>query len=287
MDVLAVLVQILIIIIAPLAVGFSTGLDRKLTARLQNRKGPPVVQPFYDLGKLLSKRPLLINDLQVVFAGAALLFQAAAFALFVAGGDLLVAFFVSGVGALCLVMGAFSARSPYSYIGGQRELLAILAYEPVLLIAVLAIGLESSLLVANIGGGLLYTIPLALLALVPVLVILLEKSPYDVPTAHQEIMSGPYAEYSGPYLAIMEVARWVQLAFVYGIATLFVWNEDPVISLALKLVLVLVLLLVTIVIDNITSRLTRERMVRFTLIAGLGLVAINLLVLFIVRQGVF
>jgi ech hydrogenase subunit B len=274
---------VLVIILAPMAVGFATGVDRKITARMQNRRGPPVVQPFYDVGKLLLKRPMLMNELQVVFAGAALLFHAAALALFVAGGDLLIAFFVSGTGSVCLVMGAFSARSPYSYIGGQRELVAILAYEPVLFLAILAIGLEGSFLVSDIGGGLLYILPLVLLALVPVLVILLEKSPYDIPTAHQEIMSGPYVEYSGPYLAIMEVAKWFQLAFVFGLVTLFFWSDDPVVSIAGKLALAFVVLFATIVIDNITARLTRERMVRFMLTVGVGLVAIDLLVLFALR----
>lgn len=273
----------LVIILAPLMIGLALGVDRKITARMQNRRGPPVVQPFYDIGKLLAKRPMLLNELQVVFAGAALLFHAAALALFVAGGDLLVSFFVSGTGSVCLVMGAFSARSPYSYIGGQRELLAILAYEPVLFLAVLAIGLEGSFLVGDIGGGLLYSLPLVLLALVPVLVILLEKSPFDVPTAHQEIISGPYVEYSGPYLAIMEVARWFQLAFVFGMVTLFFWSDDPVVSIAGKLGLAFVVLFATIVIDNITARLTRGRMVRFMLTVGIGLVAIDLLVLFVLR----
>jgi ech hydrogenase subunit B len=285
MDLVALAAQGVVLIAAPLAVGLTFGIDRKITARMQNRVGPPVLQPFYDLIKLAFKNPLLINDLQVVFAGAALMFQAAALALFVTGGDLLVAFFVSGTGSVWLVLGAFSARSPYSFIGAQRELLAILAYEPVVFLAVLSIGLEGTFIVAEIGGGLLTALPLVLVALVPVLVILLEKSPYDVPTAHQELMSGPYAEYSGPFLATMELARWFQLAFVYGILTLFYWNENQVISLLGKVAIVLVALFATIVIDNTTARLTRERMVRFTLTFGMSLVAINLVVLYVFGQG--
>jgi len=283
MDLSAALLQILVAIAAPLVVGLSMGVDRKITARMQNRKGPPVLQPFYDIGKLLLKRPLIINELQVLFAGATLLFYAAALALFVAGGDLLVIFFVAGAGSACLVMGALSSSSPYSYIGGQRELLAVFSYEPVLLLVVLSIGLEGSFLVGDIGAGLLTDLPLVLLSLVPVLVILLEKSPYDIPTAHQEVITGPYVEYSGPYLAIMEVGRWVHLAFIYGLFTLFFWDPDPVVSLAGKVAIAFAALLATIVIDNITARLTRERMVTFMLTAGIGMVALNLLVLFIVR----
>lgn len=278
--------QVLVVIVAPLVIGLAMGIDRKITARMQNRRGPPVMQPFYDVGKLLSKRPMLLSGLQVVFAGAALLFHAAALALFVSGGDLLVTFFVSGTGSVCLVMGAFSARSPYSFIGGQRELLAILAYEPVLFLVILSIGMRSSFLVGDIQGGLLNDLPLVLLALVPVLAILLEKSPFDVPTAHQEIIAGPYVEYSGPYLAILEVARWFQLAFVFGVVTLFFWNGDAVASIAGKLVLAFAVLFATIVIDNASARLTRENMVRFMLTVGIGLVAINLLALFILRGSI-
>ena len=286
MDLLAYALQVLTVIVAPLVVGLAMGMDRKITARMQNRRGPPVLQPFYDVGKLLSKRPMLLSELQATFAGAALLFHAAALALFVSGSDLLVTFFVSGTGSVCLVMGAFSARSPYSFIGGQRELLAILAYEPVLFLVVLSIGMRSSFLVGDIQGGLLHDLPLVLLALVPVLVVLLEKSPFDVPTAHQEIISGPYVEYSGPYLAILEVARWFQLAFVFGMVTLFFWSGDAVISIAGKLALAFAALFTTIVIDNASARLTRENMVSFMLIAGIGLVAINLLVLFILKGSI-
>ena len=244
MDLLAYALQVLTVIVAPLVVGLAMGMDRKITARMQNRRGPPVLQPFYDVGKLLSKRPMLLSELQATFAGAALLFHAAALALFVSGSDLLVTFFVSGTGSVCLVMGAFSARSPYSFIGGQRELLAILAYEPVLFLVVLSIGMRSSFLVGDIQGGLLHDLPLVLLALVPVLVVLLEKSPFDVPTAHQEIISAR-TEYSA-LLGHPGGARWFQLAFVFGMVTLFFWSGDAVISIAGKLALAFAALFATI-----------------------------------------
>lgn len=281
------LTQVLVIIIAPLLVGLSMGVDRKLTARLQNRMGPPIVQPFYDLFKLLGKRPMRFNRLQVLFAGAAMLFQAAAFFLFALGGDLLVSFFVSGAGSVCVVLGAFSTRSSYSYIGGQRELLTIFAYEPVLFLAVLAIGMISgTFLVGQITSGLI-VLPLVAAALVTVLVILTEKSPFDVATAHQEIISGPYIEYSGPYLAILTVSRWFQLAFVYGVFTMFVWLPDPLLSGAIKVLVAFIALFVAILIDNTTARLTRGRMVRFTLVAGGALIAINLLIVYIYQGGMF
>ena len=269
-----------IFIIGPLLVGLSMGVDRRITARMQNRRGPPLLQPFYDIGKLFSKRPQMLGDLQGLFAAFCLTFQAVAFVLFAFGGDLLVAFFISSMGAVFLVLGAYSAPSPYSYLGANRELLAILAYEPVLFLVIIAVGINGSFLASEAPAGLLERIPLALAALVPVLVILLEKSPYDVPTAHQELVSGPYVEYSGRYLAMMELGRWFQLAFVYGVATLFVNGPDPLTNVAVKLAAAFILLLAAILIDNITARLTRRRMVLFMLTAGVGLIALNLIVLY-------
>ena len=273
-----VLLAIAIFIIGPLLVGLSMGLDRRITARLQNRRGPPLLQPFYDIAKLFSKRPLVLGDLQGMFAVFCLAFQAAAFGLFALGGDLVVAFFISSMGAVFLVLGAYSTPSPYSHLGANRELLALLAYEPVLFLVIIAVGVNGSFLAGEVFRDLLGRIPLALLALVPVLVILLEKSPYDIPAAHQELATGPYVEYSGPYLAVLELGRWYQLAFVYGIATLFVWGDSAITDVAFKLILPFALLFAAIVIDNITARLTRRRMVSFMLTAGVGLIAVNLVV---------
>lgn len=276
------LASLAIFLIGPLLVGLSMGVDRRITARMQNRRGPPILQPFYDILKLFSKRPMMLGDLQGLFAAFCLTFQAAAFGLFAFGGDLLVVFFVSSMGSAFLVLGAYSAPSPYSHLGANRELLAMLAYEPVLFLAVIAVGINGgSFLASEVQPGLLESIPLVLIALVPVLIILLEKSPYDVPTAHQELVSGPYVEYSGPYLAILELGRMYQLAFVYGIATLFVWSVDPLADVALKLFLAFALLFVTIIIDNTTARLTRGNMVLFMLTAGVGLIALNLIVSYI------
>ena len=124
-------------------------------------------------------------------------------------------------------MGAFSARSPFSYFGAQRELLQILAYEPVLFLAIFAIGYREGTFLSNgIGQDLMVILPLTLLALLPVLLIKMEKSPYDIAVAHTEIISGPYVEYSGRYLAYTEIAHWFELGIVFGIMTLFFQDHE-------------------------------------------------------------
>jgi len=268
----------LLFFMAPLLVGLWMGIDRVITARMQNRVGPPIVQSFFDVLKLLGKQQKFLNSSQISFALLCLLFQALALAILVSGGDLLVVFFLSGTGSVFLALGAFSVRSPFSHLGAQRELLQIFAYEPVLLMAIVSIGYsQRTLLAGEMNHALLGYLPLSLAALVAVLVIKLQKSPYDISHAHTELISGPQIEYSGPYLAILSVAQWFEVAVVLGIMSLFFYDVNLGVSIVGKIVLLLVALFVCIVIDNASARLTRARMVRFTLSFGLALIALNLL----------
>ena len=283
-----VMVLLAILIGSPFALGLLMGLDRKLTARMQNRVGPPILQPFYDLIKLFAKERRIMNNSQAVFGVAAMLLQISAFVLLVTGGDLLIVFFVSGAGSFSLVLGAFSARSPFSYFGAQRELLQILAYEPVLFLAIFAIGYREGTFLSNgIGQDLIVVLPLALLALLPVLLIKMEKSPYDIAVAHTEIVSGPYVEYSGRYLAFTEIAHWFDLGIVFGIMTLFFQDPNIYVSLAGKMLIVLAFFLTVLIIDNASARLTRVRMVRFTLAFGMTLTVANIVIVFLADKGVF
>jgi len=282
------LVQIAVIIAAPFAVAILLGIDRKITARMQNRVGPPVSQVLYDFFKLVGKEPMLLNRPQVIFAMLYLTFTIIAFVLFVFGLDLIIIFFAGAAGSVFLVVGAFSVRSPYSHMGANRELLQITAYEPVLLLALLIIGIQGgSFAVADLYrvGDLIFTLPLVFVALIVVLVIKMQKSPYDVATAHQEIVSGPFVEYSGPYLAITKLGHWFELALLFGIFTLFFNSDNLLISAAVKVLLVLVALIVVQIIDNATARLTRERMLKFTATFGIIAIVANYAIVSILRNA--
>jgi ech hydrogenase subunit B len=281
-------VQIAVIIAAPFAVAILLGIDRIITARMQNRVGPPVSQVLYDFFKLVGKEPMLLNRPQVIFAMLYLTFTIIAFVLFVFGLDLIIIFFAGAAGSVFLVVGAFSVRSPYSHMGANRELLQITAYEPVLLLALLIIGIQGgSFVVADLYrvGDLIFTLPLVFVALIVVLVIKMQKSPYDVATAHQEIVSGPFVEYSGPYLAITKLGHWFELALLFGIFTLFFNSDNLLISAAVKVLLVLVALIVVQIIDNATARLTRERMLKFTATFGIIAIVANYAIVSILRNA--
>ena len=114
--------------------GLLAGVDRRLTARLQSRQGPPLLQPFYDVLKLLGKAPCVTNPWLIFSSYVCLMASAIALLMFFMQGDMLLLFFVMTVGAVFKVAGALSADSPYSNVGAQRELLQMLAYEPLVIL---------------------------------------------------------------------------------------------------------------------------------------------------------
>ena len=269
----------------PMLIGMLLGVDRRITARMQNRVGPPLLQPFYDMAKLFRKDPRSTNHAQVSFALAALLLQIGAWCVFALGGDLLVAFFVSGAGSLAVALGAFSTRSAYSQLGAHRELLQVLSYEPVLFLAIIAIAWHNGTFFADMQDhDLLVLLPLVAMAFVPVALIKMQKSPFDLATAHQELVSGVYVEYSGPYYGILKLAQWFELALLFGMLSLLFWDATPWISVLGKSVLVMIVFFAAVLIDNSTARLTRWDMVRQTWTYGLLLIGINVLFVFILEE---
>ena len=63
------------LVLGPFVGGILAGLDRKLSAKMQRRVGPPVLQPFYDVYKLLSKQTTVVNSIQILFVIAYLIFS--------------------------------------------------------------------------------------------------------------------------------------------------------------------------------------------------------------------
>lgn len=270
------------LLLAPLAVGLITGVDRRVTARLQSRLGPPLLQPFYDLGKLFSKQILLPNHWLGFCALIYLAGAVTAAVLFFLRADLLLIFFVQAVGSVFLVIGAMSVPSPYSQVGAHRELLQIITYEPLLILVIVGIYLATGSFALDavyaMEQPLLYKLPLLFVVLGFALTIKLRKSPFDISGshhAHQEIVRGVYTEYSGPTLAIVELAHWFEIVLVLGLVSLF-WST----SLTGMIVLIALTYLAEILVDNTTSRMTWRWMLSSAWLAGIGLSLINLLWLY-------
>jgi ech hydrogenase subunit B len=275
-------IAIAVLILAPVAGGLIAGVDRRVTAWLQSRYGPPILQPFYDVFKLFGKTPMVVNTWQALCAYVYVTGAALSVVLLFLGSDLLLIFFVLTVGAVFLVMGALASPSPYSQIGGQRELLQMLAYEPLLILVFAAIAMVTgSFKVSAVFGQakpLLYDIPLMFIVLGYALTIKLRKSPFDISAchhAHQEVVRGVYTEYSGPYLALIEIAHWYEVILVLGFCALF-WAT----SVTGMIVLVAITYFAELIVDNVTARLTWRWMLKSAVGMGVVLTVINMLWLY-------
>lgn len=274
---------ILAVVAAPIVGGLLAGLDRKLTARLQNRMGPPILQPFYDIGKLIGKRRMSSNSFQGVAASLYLATSILSLLFLVLGQDLLVLLFLLALGSVMLILGAFSVKSPYSQLGAQREVLQMLAYEPLLVFMVVAIYLRAgSFSVSAVLGSpvpLLYSMPAFLITQTIVMAMKLHKSPFDVSAshhAHQELVRGIYTEFSGVQLALIELAHFYELALLLGfVAILF--HTNWLVGAALAALS----FVATILVDNVTARMTWRWMVSFAWTWGMGLAVANLAFLYL------
>ena len=125
--------MILYLFLAPLFGGLMDGLDRKISARMQRRIGPPLLQPFYDVKKLFSKQRIVVDRSQSFLLLSYLILMIVTGMMFYAGTDMLMCFFVMSTASTFLYFAAVIPSSPMSTVGANRELLQMMAYEPAVL----------------------------------------------------------------------------------------------------------------------------------------------------------
>ncbi|MGB8820756.1 MAG: NADH-quinone oxidoreductase subunit H, partial [Methanoregula sp.] len=247
---------------------------------MQGRVGPSIFQPFYDVGKLFEKEGAVVNETQRFYVISYFVFAIFSGALFFAGGNLLLVVFALTLAEVFLVLGAYTANSPYSHIGAERELIQIMAYEPMLLLA--AVGMyvaTQSFNVSDIAGFptlLVILLPGVFLGFVYILTIKLRKSPFDISTshhAHQEIVKGVMTEFSGPNLGFIEVAHWYEVVFLLAFVFLFFAA-----SWILGIIAIIIVYLLELAIDNTNARVKWQLAMKSSwavaLILGAGNIAI-------------
>jgi len=243
------------------------GIDRKISAHMQGRIGPPIIQPFRDIRKLFSKENIVPdNAVTWVFNLAPLVglistitillyLPIGGFDPIASGyGDLILILYLLIIPSLAMVIGGFSSGSPYATVGAQREMATMIAYEfPLAIIIVtfawmlgnsaVGLGLENVFSIAVITAnpiwnsvGILGFIGVIILLFVLVLVTPAElsKIPFDAPEAETEIAGGLFAEYSGRNLGIFYLADGVKTVVMATviIALFFPWNLSPFLNLA-------------------------------------------------------
>ncbi len=266
------------LVAGPAVGGCVSGVDRIVTARCQSRVGPPLLQPFYDVAKLLSKEPLVVNIWQVFCAYGYLAAASISVVLFFLRSDLLLILLIQAVGALFLVLGAFSSTSPFSQVGAHRELLQILCYEPLLILVAVGIYLKTGSFkigrIYEVGSPLLLHLPFLFVVFSYALTIKLRKSPFDLSTSHhghQELVKGLLTDYSGPFLALVEIGHWYEVVLMLGLCSLF-WATSWVGMAGL----VVVAYFLEILVDNVSARLNWRWMLGYVWALGVTLSLFNL-----------
>lgn len=286
----SVISAVVYIFAAPFAGALLAGIDRKISARMQGRQGPPVLQPIYDVEKLLKKETKIINRVQVLYLFSFLFFIIFTGALFFGGYDLLLVFFALTTANIFLAIAASSGHSPYAYMGTSRELIQMLAYEPMVLMT--AIGLyvhtgsfKVSEIVTSSEMLPIIHLPGIFLGFIFVLTIKLRKHPFDLSTshhAHQEMVKGITTEFSGIMFAIVEIAHWYENIFLLGILALFFLNASrwsPIVAVAA----LIICYFVEILVDNTNARVKWKTMLNNSWIVTAVLGAINLVIVEVVK----
>jgi formate hydrogenlyase subunit 4 len=279
---IALVNAVVFILLAPVIGGLVAGIDRKISAHMQGRVGPPILQPFYDVGKLFEKERTVANETQIFYVISYFVFMIFTGALFFGGGDILLVIFALTLAQVFLVLGAYSANSPYSHIGAERELIQIMAYEPMVIIA--AVGMyvvTKSFSVGTIAGftqPLVLFIPGIFAGFIYILTIKLRKSPFDISTshhAHQEIVKGVTTEFSGPTLGLIEITHWYEVVFLLGFVYLF-FAFNPVIGV----VAVILVYLLELLIDNASARVKWQLVMKSSWIIAAIMGIVNLAALY-------
>ncbi len=257
---LGILQAVGIVLLAPLV----AGIIKTVKARLQNRRGPKLLQSYFDIIKLLAKDSVVSPTVSWIFKVAPYIYFASAVAaaaiapvMLFGGkgpGDLFTLIYLLALGRFFLVLASLDGGSAFGGMGGAREMFIAVLVEPALLLSMLIVVFKAqtanlSLMASHaISSPFSLTYVFAMIAFFIVLIAETGRIPVDNPDTHLEltmIHEGMILEYSGRKLALISLASMVKqlvmiLLFVmfflpsnsFGSAT-FVWMIVKVLGVAI------------------------------------------------------
>ena len=278
-------------------------IDRKVTARVQWRVGPPILQPFYDFVKLLGKETIVpktgakltflvtpLAALAAVTLVSVLIWRALLWPVQSFLGDLIVVIYLLTIPSIAIIISGASSGNPLASLGASREMKLILGYELPFVLAMFvpviraggAIRLgelltwqwANTIFVNSFSGAI------ALIVAILCMQAKLALVPFDMPEAETEIIGGAYIEYSGTPLALYKLTRWMMLFVVpMFLVTMFmggiVFKGWHILWGILKYVLLLVII---ILIRNTNPRIRIDQAIKFfwVPVTGLAIIAVIL-----------
>ncbi len=268
--------------------GFLSWFDRKITARVQFRQGPPILQPFYDFVKLLAKEtivPLKGSRLTFLFAPVFALFGATMSSVFILlpalgietgfSGDIIVLIYLLNIPSVCYIIGALASANPMASVGASREMKLILSYEvPFLLVllsivikADMSIKLSEIIAVQSANGAFIGSIS-GIIGFITILMCIQAKLglvPFDIAEAEGEICDGVAIEYSGSALALIKLTKYIMLFAIPALVVLlFMGGMNFVgINILWSILKVLLVVLLITLIRNTNPRVKIKQAMKF------------------------
>jgi hydrogenase-4 component C len=223
----------LLLLAAPLFSGFS----RMMRAKFHSRKGPPLLQNYYDLAKLMKRQEVTSRQVGLAFRlapamtlcamllAALLLPALGAFSPLGVAGDLILVVYLFAIPRVFTALAGLESGSNFAGAGARRELLVSALVEPVLLLVVFVMALRAgstnlgAISLAMLSGSTPYSMAvwLGLAAFAFGVYVEMGKLPYDLGEAEQELQEGPLAEYSGRSLALMKWGIYLKQLTLVGL----------------------------------------------------------------------
>ena len=260
----------------------SSWIDRKVTAMVQWRKGPPLFQPFYDIIKLWGKETTIpangsptvfliapiIGLIGVTIVSTILWYSNIYNQSFI--GDLIVVVYLLTLPSLSIIIGGSASGNPLASIGVSREIKLLLAYELPFILSIVTVifKAEGSIRLTEISNAPVNPTVSGIISLIVIMLCVQAKlgfTPFDIAEAETEIMSGPFIEYSGPPLSIFKITQALMLfTLPIFVITLFLGGLNFIgINILWSILKYVLILVVIIVIKNTNPRVRIDQAVKF------------------------
>ncbi|MBS3741103.1 MAG: NADH-quinone oxidoreductase subunit H [Candidatus Cloacimonetes bacterium] len=263
-------------------------VERKVSAKVQFRVGPPFFQNFYDVFKLMGKEIVLIKNSPyflfiiapiIAFASVTITATLVGMSFFYQvgfGADLLFIIYLTVIYSVSLIIGGSSTGNIYSSIGAGREMKMVLSDEVafilVLLVPIIKAGYTINLAqIINFqaNNGMIIGSASGIIAFIIGIICVQAKmgmQPFDIAEAETEIVEGPLMEYSGPLLAFWKLSHYIMYVFFPMLLVILFWgganlnSVGNIIASIAKYLLVVVLL---ILIKNTNPRVRIDTALKF------------------------
>ncbi len=295
------------LLFAGIAGGLLSWFDRKVTAWVQFRRGPVIMQPFYDFLKLLLVKETIVpargSVLTFLSAPVMGLFGASMSAVFILlpafgitsgfRGDIIVIFYLLTIPSLSYVIGALASGNPLATVGASREIKLIIGFELTFLLIFAAVIMKSGLnisiyeiiafqqqsgaLIGSLSGVLLF------IALIFCIQAKLGMVPFDIAEAETELSEGAFIEFSGPPYALIKFTKYIMLLVLPALAGALLLGGLPFAGMSImwSLLKILAVVILLTLIRNTNPRVKVGQAMRFFFIWMNALVVIAIILIYL------